>query len=90
MTDFTLHTADTAPEASKPLLENSQKAFGMVPNLHAVMAESPQLLEAYQRVHELFQNSSFNAEELTVVWQTVNATKPLCPMRVWKPCGPSR
>lgn len=72
MTDFTLHTADTAPEASKPLLENSQKAFGMVPNLHAVMAESPQLLEAYQRVHELFQNSSFNAEELTVVWQTVN------------------
>ncbi len=72
MTDFTLHTADTAPEASKPLLENSQKTFGMVPNLHAVMAESPQLLEAYQRVHELFQNSSFNAEELTVVWQTVN------------------
>lgn len=72
MSDFTLHTADTAPEASKPLLENSQKAFGMVPNLHAVMAESPQLLEAYQRVHELFQNSSFNAEELTVVWQTVN------------------
>lgn len=72
MTDFTLHTPDTAPEASKPLLENSQKAFGMVPNLHAVMAESPQLLEAYQRVHELFQNSSFNAEELTVVWQTVN------------------
>ena len=72
MTEFTLHTEETAPDAAKPLLGNSKKAFGMVPNLHAVMAESPELLEAYQRVHELFQNSSFNAEELTVVWQTVN------------------
>ncbi|WP_440958014.1 carboxymuconolactone decarboxylase family protein [Oceanicaulis sp. LC35] len=72
MTAFTLHTAETAPEAAKPLLENSLKAFGMVPGLHAVMAESPELLDAYQRVHTLFQNTSFNAEELTVVWQTIN------------------
>ncbi len=72
MTEFTLHTADTAPEASQPLLEKSQKAFGMVPGLHAVMAEAPELLDAYQRVHALFQNTSFNAEELTVVWQTIN------------------
>lgn len=72
MTEFTLHTANTAPEAAKPLLENSLKAFGMVPGLHAVMAESPELLDAYQRVHTLFQNTSFNAEELTVVWQTIN------------------
>lgn len=72
MTDFTLHDETTVPEASKPLLENSKAAFGMIPNLHAVMAESPQLLEAYQRVHELFQNSSFDKDELTVVWQTIN------------------
>ncbi|WP_107711601.1 carboxymuconolactone decarboxylase family protein [Oceanicaulis sp.] len=72
MTQFTLHDDASAPEASKPLLENSLKAFGMVPGLHAVMAESPELLEAYQRVHELFQNSSFDADELTVVWQTIN------------------
>lgn len=72
MTEFTLHDASTAPDASKPLLDNSLKAFGMVPGLHAVMAESPELLEAYQRVHELFQNSSFDADELTVVWQTIN------------------
>ncbi|MDF5394172.1 carboxymuconolactone decarboxylase family protein, partial [Vibrio parahaemolyticus] len=30
------------------------------------------LLEGYQVVHELFQQTSFNAEELTVVWQTIN------------------
>ncbi|MBS8262115.1 carboxymuconolactone decarboxylase family protein [Roseibium polysiphoniae] len=72
MTDFTLHDENTAPEDSKPLLAKSQAAYGMIPGLHAVMAEAPSLLEAYQQVHELFANSSFNDDELTVVWQTVN------------------
>jgi len=72
MTDFTLHDETTAPDDSKPLLAKSQKAFGMVPSLHAVMAEAPGLLDAYQQVHELFLNSSFDKDETTVVWQTVN------------------
>jgi len=72
MTDFTLHDENTAPEDSKPLLAKSQAAYGMIPGLHAVMAEAPGLLEAYQQVHELFANSSFNKDELTVIWQTVN------------------
>lgn len=72
MTDFTLHTADTAPQDSKPLLDKSVKAFGMVPGLHAVMAEAPGLLEGYQVLHQLFLDSSFNDEETTVVWQTIN------------------
>ncbi|MCI4663509.1 MAG: carboxymuconolactone decarboxylase family protein [Neomegalonema sp.] len=72
MADFQLHTKETAPEASKPLLENSLKAFGMTPNLHAVMAESPQLLDAYQQAHELFQRTSLSAVEQTVVWQAIN------------------
>lgn len=67
-----LHTLETAPEASKPLLERSQKEFGMIPNLHAVLAESPALLRAYQELHQRFQETSFNKEELTVVWQTIN------------------
>lgn len=72
MTDFTLHTTDSAPDAAKPLLEKSEQAFGMIPNLHAVMAEAPALLEGYQQLHELAQKTSFNADELTVVWQTIN------------------
>ena len=72
MGEFTLHTIDSAPQAAKPLLEKSQKAFGMIPNLHAVMAQAPTLLEGYQILHELAQQTSFNAEELTVVWQTIN------------------
>ena len=72
MSTFKLHTIETAPEQSKPLLEKSVKAFGMIPGLHAVMAESPQLLEGYQLLHQLFQETSFDEEELTVVWQTIN------------------
>lgn len=72
MSKFTLHDHASAPADSKPLLENSVAAFGMIPNLHAVMAESPQLLEGYQKVHELFSHSSFDKNELTVVWQTIN------------------
>ena len=72
MTEFTLHTEETAPETSRPLLAESKKAYGMIPGLHAVMAEAPGLLEAYRSVHEIFANSSLNNDELTVVWQTVN------------------
>jgi len=70
--NFVQHTRETAPAESQPLLENSHKAFGMIPNLHAVMATAPAVLEAYQMLHQFFQQTSFDAEELTVVWQTIN------------------
>lgn len=72
MTTLKVHTIESAPEASKPLLESSQKAYGMIPGLHGVLAGAPNILKAYQTLHELFVDSSFNNEELTVVWQTIN------------------
>lgn len=72
MTDFTLHDESTAPEASKALLEGSKKAFGMIPNLHRAMAESPELLDAYKHLHTLFLNTSFTPTEQNVVWLTIN------------------
>lgn len=72
MIEFTLYNSDNAPEEAKSLFQNSINAFGMLPNLHAVMAEAPALLEGYQQLHRLFQQTSFNDEELTVVWQTIN------------------
>lgn len=72
MTGFKLHDLNSAPQASVPLLEQSKKSFGRIPGLHAVMAESPQLLEGYQRLHRLVLDSSFDDEEKTVVWQTIN------------------
>lgn len=70
--ELKIHNIDSAPEKSKELLENSKKASGFIPNLHGILAESPQVLQAYQTLHELFMNSSFNNDELTVVWQTFN------------------
>ncbi|HAF76200.1 carboxymuconolactone decarboxylase family protein [Maribacter sp. 6B07] len=72
MTTLKVHNIESAPEGSKPLLENSQKSFGMIPGLHGVLAASPKILEAYQTLHQLFTETSFNEEELTVVWQTIN------------------
>jgi len=72
MTNFPSHDLDTAPEASKPLLEKSQKAFGRLPGLHKILAESPQAYEGYQLLHKLFTETDFDADELTVVWQAIN------------------
>jgi len=69
---FELYNRENAPADSRQLLEKSVKDFGMVPNLHAVLAESPATLKAYQDLHHLFQQTSFDKEELTVVWQTIN------------------
>jgi len=54
------------------MLEDSIKNFGMIPNLHAIMAESTEVLDAYKALHASFQNTSFDKDELTVVWQTIN------------------
>jgi AhpD family alkylhydroperoxidase len=69
---FATHTVETAPEGSQPLLEKSLKAWRMIPNLHAVMAESPQSLQAYQDLHHLFTQTSLTAQERSVVWLTVS------------------
>ncbi|MGG7566491.1 carboxymuconolactone decarboxylase family protein [Rhodovulum sp. DZ06] len=72
MVQFTAHTEDTAPEGSKPLIAKSKAAFGRLPGLHAVLAESPEAYEGYQALHALFLATSFTDEEKTVVWQTIN------------------
>jgi alkylhydroperoxidase family enzyme len=72
MTEFKQHDQSSAPEAAKPLLEDSVKAFGMIPNLHAVMAEAPGVLEGYKKLHDLVLESSFDNDEKTVLWQTIS------------------
>jgi uncharacterized peroxidase-related enzyme len=68
MTTFTIHDLDSVPEKSKPFLQNSQQKFGMIPNLIGLLAESPIAVKAYLTMAGLFENSTFTAEERTVVW----------------------
>ncbi len=73
MTKFDRLDETTASEAALPLIAKSKAAFGRLPGLHAVMAGAPALLEGYQVLHGLFANgTSFDADEKTVVWQTIN------------------
>ncbi len=68
MTTFPVHSSDTAPEASKPILAAAQKNFGFVPNLFRVMAEAPAAGEAYMAIMDIFEGSSLSdAEKQTVL-----------------------
>lgn len=55
MTNYPVHTIASAPAKSKPALEQLQKAFGVLPNLPAVIANSPKLINSlvgmFQQVH---------------------------------------
>ncbi|AZQ64067.1 carboxymuconolactone decarboxylase family protein [Flammeovirga pectinis] len=72
MKNFTIHTLESAPKESQPFLEEKVKAYGYLPNLTATLAESPELLEAYLMLHDFFVKTSFDKDELTVVWQAIN------------------
>ncbi len=74
MTTFPLHSSETAPEASKELLNSAQKRLGFVPNLMRVMAEVPVTLEAYQTLMALFEKTSFSPTETEVVTLSVSNT----------------
>lgn len=70
MSRFPLYTLDTAPEQSKPVLEQLQQAFGIIPNIAAKMAASPVLINGFiglfQRVHA----SSLSEAQLQVLLLT--------------------
>ena len=71
MTTFPLHSSETAPEGSKPILNAAQKKFGFVPNLFRVFAEAPAAGEAYMAVMDIFEGSSLSdAEKQTVLLST--------------------
>ena len=68
-----LFDEDTVPEAAKPLLAASKESFGMIPDLHALMAASPAHLEGYQTLRRLVvEGTDFTPAERTVVWMTIN------------------
>jgi uncharacterized peroxidase-related enzyme len=51
MTLIPLHTKETAPEQSKPILERYDKNIGMIPNLFRLLAHSPDALKGVADLH---------------------------------------
>ena len=72
MNDFSLHTIQSAPDAAKPMLEDSEKAYGFLPNLYRNMAEAPELLEGYLSLSGIFSKTSFTETERQIVLLTNN------------------
>ena len=67
---FQSYTADTAPDASKPLLAAVKGQFGFVPNLQSIMAESPELLAAHGSLWGEFSKTTLTQHEQQVVFMT--------------------
>ena len=72
MIEFTVHTAETAPTGSRPLLEGIKRSFGFVPNLFGVFAESPAALRGALAIHEAFSTSSLSPGEQQLVMLAVS------------------
>lgn len=72
MADFTVHTAETAPEGSKPLLEGATAKYGFTPNLLGVLAESPAALKAYMDISGTVGQTSFSPTEQQIVLMTAS------------------
>ena len=67
MSQFDVHSKETASTESAELLATAEKTYGFVPNLLGVMAESPATIKAYMTIGKIFDESSFSATERQVV-----------------------
>jgi AhpD family alkylhydroperoxidase len=72
MSPFQIHTPATAPAESKAVLEGVRKAWGVIPNLHGLLAEAPSALEGHNALFDLFAQTSFNPVEQQVVLLSVS------------------
>ncbi|SPB18948.1 carboxymuconolactone decarboxylase [Caballeronia novacaledonica] len=90
MFSYPVHTIDTAPAQSRPVLQQLQQTFGLIPNVAGTMAASPVLIKAFigvfERVHAssltepqiqtvLLTNAVANASEWPVAFHTALALK---------------
>lgn len=71
---FQIHSAATAPEASRETLEKVAEKYGFVPNFFGVMAESPAAVQSYTAVSDALQHSMLTPVEQQVVALTISVT----------------
>ncbi|YAF98620.1 MAG: carboxymuconolactone decarboxylase family protein [Nodularia sp. CChRGM 3473] len=70
--EFTIHTIETAPEASKEALIHAKATFGLIPNLEGILAEAPAALKGGMALWDLFETTSFTPIEQQVIYLTAN------------------
>ncbi|NML30564.1 carboxymuconolactone decarboxylase family protein [Paraburkholderia antibiotica] len=90
MSHYPVHTIESAPAQSQPVLEQLRQTFGLIPNIAATMAASPVLINGFiglfGRVHAsslteeqiqtlLLTNAVTNASEWAVAFHSALALK---------------
>jgi uncharacterized peroxidase-related enzyme len=65
-------TIAIAPEASQPALEKIQKTLGFIPNLMAVLANNPAVLQGYVALDAAFEKGSFTPRERQIILLAVS------------------
>ncbi|MGA2365487.1 MAG: carboxymuconolactone decarboxylase family protein [Steroidobacteraceae bacterium] len=70
MTNFPVHTIDSAPEPSRQALQSLQAAFGMIPNIAGAMATSPVLINSLVGLFGNVHGGSFTEAQIQTVLLT--------------------
>jgi alkylhydroperoxidase family enzyme len=70
MPNYPIHTIASAPEHSKSALEQLQKAFGVLPNIAAAIANSPKLINSLVGVFQQVHSSGLSEPENQIVLLT--------------------
>src|SRR6516225_4320921 len=70
MTAFPVHTMESAPERSRPALQQLQATFGMIPNIVGAMATSPVLINSLVGLFGNVHGGSFTEAQVQTVLLT--------------------
>jgi len=70
MTNFPVYTIESAPERSRPALQQLQSVFGMIPNIAGSMATSPVLINSLIGLFGNVHGGSFTEAQVQTVLLT--------------------
>ena len=72
MSEFTIHTPETAPAAARDALRALEQNIGFIPNLAGTIAGSPVALQGFVAVQSALRQSALTGVEREVVGLTVS------------------
>jgi uncharacterized peroxidase-related enzyme len=81
MSEFTIHTPESAPEQSREALAQLQARVGFIPNLAATMAGSPTALRGFGGLQATLRGSVLDAVEREVIGVAVSREND-CPYSI--------
>ncbi|MBL4693099.1 MAG: carboxymuconolactone decarboxylase family protein [Magnetovibrio sp.] len=68
----TIHSVETAPQASQEILKGFVERLGFVPNIASIMAESPATLKGYTATYGLLSETDFTPAEQQLIFLAVS------------------